>query len=217
MEPKNEQKPVVNQIPAGATMSHHQPGVGPQGRPILSFGEAVKICFKKYFDFTGRARRSEYWWFVLFVILCSSAVSFLTSMCIGFLDVDTVLGVQVASVISTVVTLVFVIPHIAVLTRRLHDTGRSGWWVVVQALLLVAYVVSYAIVMLPLLGKMDFGSDPFALAKVMTDSMASSPIAATVMAFTSLPMAILAIVIFIFTLFDSKWGENKYGPSPKYQ
>ena len=211
------QPPVFNpqqqQVPP--QMPQYQPRV--TARPMMGFIEAVKRCLKKYCDFKGRARRSEYWWFVLFIFLCSMAVSFLTSMCVGLLDVDTVLGVQVASITSMVVMLFFVIPHIAVLTRRLHDTGRSGWWVVVLALLLGAYIVSYGIVMLPLLGKMDFGNDPFALAKAMTDSMASSPIAATVMSFTSLPMGILAIVIFIFTLFDSKWGENKYGLSPKYQ
>lgn len=211
------QPPVFNkpepQMPP--QMPQYQPRV--TARPMMGFIEAVRTCLKKYCDFKGRARRSEFWWFVLFIFLCSLVVSFLTSMCLSFLDVDTVLGAQLGTIISTVAMLFFVIPHFAVLTRRLHDTGRSGWWVAVLVLLLVAYLVSYAIVMLPLLGKMEFSNDPFALAKLMTDAMASSPIASTVMSFSSIPMLILGLVILIFSLFDSKWGSNKYGPSPKYQ
>ena len=213
MEQNQQPQPPVFNKPE-PQMPQYQPRV--TARPMMGFVEAVKTCLKKYCDFKGRARRSEFWWFVLFIFLCTLVVSFLVSMCLGFLDVDTVYGVRLGSIISTVVALFFVIPHFAVMTRRLHDMGRSGWWVAILVLLQVAYLVSYAIVMMPLLGKMDFGNDPFAIVEVMTESMASSPIAATVMSFSSIPMVILGIVIFIFTLFDSKWGTNKYGPSPKY-
>ena len=80
--------------------NYNQP-VGPQ--PQLGFGEAIKICFNKYADFSGRARRSEFWWFSLFSVL-------LTIFTCG------------------IGALVIIIPSIAVTVRRLHDIGRSGWW-----------------------------------------------------------------------------------------
>ena len=93
--------------------------IGPEGRPILGFGEAVKICFKKYFDFTGRARRSEYWWFALFTFLVNMVCSFLDGL------LNAVAHVEFLYVLSGVL---FLIPATTVTFRRLHDIGRSGWW-----------------------------------------------------------------------------------------
>lgn len=73
----------------------------------VSFGDAIKICFNKYADFEGRARRSEFWWWQLFVFLAGLVVGSLTCG-LGYLAV--------------------LIPTYAVGARRLHDTGRSGWW-----------------------------------------------------------------------------------------
>ena len=74
----------------------------------MSFGEAVKTCFSKYVDFSGRAPRSEFWWFVLFVIIVS-----VVALLIG---------------LNTLFGLAMLLPSIAVTVRRLHDTDRSGWW-----------------------------------------------------------------------------------------
>ena len=78
----------------------------------MGFGEAIKVCFNKYADFSGRASRAEFWWFYLFTFL----VSLIT---------------------CGVACLVFLIPQYAVGARRLHDTGRSGW---LQLLGLVPFV-----------------------------------------------------------------------------
>ena len=75
----------------------------------MSFQEAVAACLRNYAEFTGRARRSEYWWFVLFTAIVSGAVS-------GFSDP-----------IRSLVSAVFWLPGLAVAVRRLHDVGRSGW------------------------------------------------------------------------------------------
>jgi len=76
----------------------------------VNFQESVKTCFTKYADFNGRASRSEYWWFFLFVILASVATSLFSSILSGLISLATLL------------------PSIAAATRRLHDTNRSGWW-----------------------------------------------------------------------------------------
>ena len=70
----------------------------------IGFGDAIKICFKKYADFEGRARRSEFWWWYLFTFL-----------------------VGLVPYLGWIASLAFLLPSIAVGVRRLHDTGRSGW------------------------------------------------------------------------------------------
>jgi uncharacterized membrane protein YhaH (DUF805 family) len=82
---------------------------GPTGS--LSFMEAISVCMRKYFTFSGRARRSEYWWFVLFSTILNLATFF-------------VLGEGALNIVQWAFTL----PSWAVFCRRLHDTNHSGWW-----------------------------------------------------------------------------------------
>lgn len=89
----------------------------------MSFGQAVSSVFSKYATFSGRARRSEYWYWVLFVILLSLLATVLDSV----LKLRVVEG-STFGWISLIVSLALLIPGIAVTVRRLHDTDRSGWW-----------------------------------------------------------------------------------------
>lgn len=89
-------------------------------REEMTFKKAVQRCFKKYFDFSGRASRAEYWYFVLFNILIS----------IPFVILIIATGGENPSIerLADIVNLALFIPNTAAATRRLHDTGRSGWW-----------------------------------------------------------------------------------------
>jgi uncharacterized membrane protein YhaH (DUF805 family) len=82
----------------------------------MGFVEAIQTCFSKYVTFSGRADRSEYWWFFLFNFLVSLVAELL----------DYAIG---ASVISTIASLALLLPGIAVAVRRCHDTNHSGWWI----------------------------------------------------------------------------------------
>jgi uncharacterized membrane protein YhaH (DUF805 family) len=82
-------------------------------------------AFKKYAVFQGRSGRKEYWFFVLFNIIVSAALAFLDRITVTFVA-DTGFGI-----LSAVFTLAVILPGIAVSVRRLHDTGRSGWWFLV--------------------------------------------------------------------------------------
>ncbi len=88
----------------------------------MNFGEAVKTCFRKYFDFSGRAMRSEYWWFYLFTILGSIVLSIVDLLVFGAEAADSF------SPLSSLFSLAVLLPTLAVAARRLHDTNRSGWW-----------------------------------------------------------------------------------------
>jgi len=85
----------------------------------MSFFEAVSSCFSKYATFSGRASRSEYWWFMLFWILATTVINLLAG---------SFLGAEVGSVIGLLVVLGLFIPTVAVSARRLHDMNHSGWW-----------------------------------------------------------------------------------------
>lgn len=85
----------------------------------MKFSESISVCLSKYATFHGRATRSEYWWFYLFSVL----------MGWGSIIVDQVLVASVGYGFTNIMlTLGLFLPSVSVMVRRLHDTGRSGWW-----------------------------------------------------------------------------------------
>lgn len=79
-------------------------------------------CFKQYADFSGRARRKEYWHFVLFNVIISFVLGFIDGFTGMIISEEYSLGV-----LSGIYSLAVLIPGIAVGVRRLHDIGKSGW------------------------------------------------------------------------------------------
>src|SRR5574344_762296 len=114
--------------------------------PKLTFREAINKCFRGYFDFDGRARRSEYWYWQLFYILL-----FLLLIVIYMLIIELADNKYIIYFIKGLCWLCYIgilIPDLAVLVRRLHDTGKSGWLLVipyVALLLLWGTFISYYI------------------------------------------------------------------------
>jgi uncharacterized membrane protein YhaH (DUF805 family) len=100
---------------------------------------------KKYAVFAGRARRKEYWYFCLFNILIAMVLAIITAV-MGFVSPRTGLGL-IGSGLLCLYSLAVLIPGIAVSVRRLHDTGKSGWWLLiglvpfVGAILLLVFMV----------------------------------------------------------------------------
>ena len=97
--------------------------------------DAVKTCFVKYVDFDGRAPRSEYWYFVLFTGL-------LTSLS-GYLDSEYGLTFGEQGITSGIINLLIILPTVAVGVRRLHDIGKSGWWVLLPFTIIGIFVIIY--------------------------------------------------------------------------
>lgn len=104
-------------------------------------------ALKKYADFSGRARRKEYWMFILCNLIISIALGI----------VDEVLG---TAILSLVYALAMIVPSISVAARRLHDTGRSGWWQLISLVPLIGIIV--LIVFLAQAGgeENDYGVNP---------------------------------------------------------
>jgi uncharacterized membrane protein YhaH (DUF805 family) len=94
----------------------------------MTFGEAVKSGFDHYVKFDGRASRSMFWWWVLFAILASIAANIL----------DAIIG---AGIFSILVGLGLLLPGLSVSIRRLHDTNRTGWWILIGLIPLIGFIV----------------------------------------------------------------------------
>lgn len=103
----------------------------------MTFQDSIRIGFSKYADFTGTASRTEYWWFFLFLVIGS-----LVAMALSFW-------------LSMVFSLATIVPSLAAATRRLHDTGRSGWWLLLSLVPLLG-----GIVLIVLLAQEGTGTSP---------------------------------------------------------
>lgn len=89
----------------------------------MTFGESIKTCFSKYAEFSGRAERTEYWWFELFLLLLMIGAGMLN---------DT---------LTNLISLAVMLPSFAVGARRLHDVNKSGWWQLLYLVPIVGWIV----------------------------------------------------------------------------
>jgi uncharacterized membrane protein YhaH (DUF805 family) len=92
-------------------------------------------ALKKYAVFSGRSRRKEYWYFVLFVVLISIVLGIIDGL-FGTYHRSTGAGL-----FSTIFSLAILIPSISVSVRRLHDIDRTGWWVLISLVPLIGWIV----------------------------------------------------------------------------
>ena len=109
----------------------------------MGIQQAFVTCLKKYADFSGRATRSEYWWFVLCEVLILGIASLIS---------DTLPGLF---------ALALVLPALAVGARRLHDTGRSGWWWFLSLLCGIGAIILFVFCLMEgTRGPNEYGPDP---------------------------------------------------------
>jgi len=88
---------------------------------------------RKYADFSGRARRKEYWMFAL--------VNFIIGIVLGLISGMLSNALAATNLLSLLYALLVLIPSLAVGVRRLHDTGRSGWWLLIAVIPLIGAIV----------------------------------------------------------------------------
>ena len=97
----------------------------------MSFADAISTGFSKYATFSGRAARPEYWYWVLFTVLVGIALTI----------VQLIGGRALGMVLRGLFDLAVLIPSIAVGVRRLHDTDRSGWWLLLSFVPVVGWII----------------------------------------------------------------------------
>ena len=101
---------------------------------FFTFNDAVMTCLHKYADFSGRARRSEYWYFVVFNMVVQAGLNALGRLVFG---ADS----NLAPVFASIYALAVFIPTLAVTWRRLHDVGKSGAYWFFMLLPLVGWII----------------------------------------------------------------------------
>ena len=96
----------------------------------MDFGTAVRtVLLQKYVNFSGRAMRSEYWWYVLFVVIVAVVLAIIDNLVIG------------ASLLGSIWSLATLLPSLGVSVRRLHDLDKSGWWLLLGFIPLIGALV----------------------------------------------------------------------------
>jgi uncharacterized membrane protein YhaH (DUF805 family) len=161
----------------------------------MTFTQAIPSVLTSYATFSGRARRSEYWWFYLFTILVGIATSVIDAVLNTAFDNE-------IGIVGALTSLALLVPTLAVTARRLHDTGRTGWWMLLPAIPLVATIVVAIAAVFSVLFSSDAGGNP-ALAVIVL------LVACVLFTLTA------CITLIVFLCLDSHPGPNKYGPSPK--
>ncbi|MGF1553280.1 MAG: DUF805 domain-containing protein [Paracoccaceae bacterium] len=166
--------------------------------------EAIKTCLLKYVTFSGRAARPEYWWFVLFAFLGSAVLSLVDGALFGPPEP----GEGAARPLSGLFQLAVFLPSLAAGWRRMHDTGRKGWLILLP--LLVALVVDVVLV---------GGVVGFSLAERAGAPEDELRAAAGVLGgFGLLVGAVLQLGVLVLMIWwlsrPSEPGANAYGPPP---
>ena len=145
---------------------------------------------QKYAQFSGRASRAEFWWYMLFVVVAAVVLAI----------VESALGLQALFLIYGPMTVILVlatfVPSLAVQVRRLHDTNRSGWW-------LLGMYIPYAIMLALMPSMMTPGEGGI-------PNLGSAAIAGLL----SLIVMVMAIVLLVFYVLRGTSGPNSYGPDP---
>ncbi len=159
------------------------------------------LPFRRFAQFRGRSRRKEYWMFILFLTIVYSlfvgvAVAMGVSAATGGPGSSSVLGMMgslgALAIFVGLFWLVTLIPSIAVAVRRLHDTDRSGWW-------LMLYIGPYVLSLVLNFAGIANGSASLQLASVAVSAVGF----------------VGALVLLVFMCLDGTRGLNRYGPDPK--
>lgn len=165
--------------------------------PQLEFTEALKAFWNKITQFQGRSRRSEFWWTLL--------AAFIISFVFGFVPV---IGNLVSSLISLAL--------IPITFRRLHDTGRSGWWYGVS---LIGGLVSFVFFMFILISSLGVNAGMSDMSSMSDNEIIEEVLTDLTLGYVAIGLLIgfvYNIILLVFLCQDSQKEENKYGPSPKY-
>jgi len=140
---------------------------------MVSFGEAISLFFKRYVDFQGRSRRSEYWWVQLFnmivgVVTLAPLYGSLIPAIINETEPEIGMVSMLLAGIGFLYSLAVIIPGIALFIRRLHDINQSGWILlalivasIIPLIGLLAVIAMIVICVMPgTTGPNKYGPDP---------------------------------------------------------
>ena len=150
--------------------------------------EAVSSAFRNYVNFSGRARRSEFWWFFLFAFISQSILGWIP-------------------VIGQIYGLALVLPSLAVTVRRLHDTNRSAWWLLLQIIPPLVWIVLAVLWVLSLAFAFDHPTGPGLFEGYLIF------LTPAFLIWTLVTIAFFILMLVVLALPGTS-GPNRYGPNP---
>ena len=159
----------------------------------MSPTESVSSVFRNYINFKGRAQRSEFWWFTLFTVIVSVVLGILGS------------ALPALNILEGIYSLAVLLPSLAVTVRRLHDTNRPAWWLLIYLAVFLAWVIG-GIILAVSIGI----DDPDALESDIQDWPGYT---AYIIACILFSLAGAATMIVICAQRGTA-GANRYGPDP---
>lgn len=171
-------------------------------RPMMSLPQAVKQVLRKYADFSGRATRAEYWWWVLATTIVSLVLQTIDSFIVSLISE----GLE-ASPLSTVFGLAVLLPGLAVTARRLHDIGKSGWWILVWFVIGIVGLIPVAVGIIAMF--LAWGMD--------WDAVAAEALITLIVgiALTALIELGLMVWVIVWMARQGRSGPNSYGAAPR--
>ena len=154
--------------------------------------ESISSVFRNYVNFSGRAQRSEFWWFTLFSILSQAAVNLIPY--VGF-----------------IYTLALLLPSLAVTARRLHDTNRSAWWLILYAVAALSWIAGIISLFVALFGAFAYSFSPQLDSESGFVFVGTAFIITLVLFLVGLAATVLLLVL---CALPGTAGTNRYGPDP---
>ena len=128
---------------------------------MISFKDAVKSGFMKAMDSSGRATRAEYWWWTLFILIVIASISGMTIIA-ELLSNNQVVLLEKFYFLFALWLLVIALPTISVSIRRLHDTGKSAWHLLVNFIPYIGNIIFTILMCLPSKPDNKYGPNPHA-------------------------------------------------------
>lgn len=172
----------------------------PATRPMMTFVDAVKQCLRKYGDFSGRATRAEFWWWQVFGWIGGLIFGSIDSSIRSFAGGDS----YAFSPLGSIFGLAILLPGLAVQARRLHDIGKTGWWILVWVAIALLGLIPLTVGGVIFIVEWAGGGEPGSAIPLLVGGLV-----------TLLAFLILAVWVIMWMVRQGQDGPNQYGPDPR--
>lgn len=180
----------------------------------MTLAGAITTCLRKYVVFSGRATRAEFWWWVLAVVIASIAASIADSVINGLTRGN------IDGVLSGIFALAVLLPNLAVTVRRLHDIGKSGWWLLAWIVLVVGpWVILGGLIIGATFGALFSAGSAPNLIEFFAELLIGFALiwVLVILGFIFALLVSVAVIIWqiIWLARQGETGANRYGPDPR--
>ncbi len=174
----------------------------------MTFSDAIRTCFSKFFTFSGRASRPEYWFFFLFIVIWSLIAGiidaqFFTQVSVSESDEVKQVTATSRQPVQSIVSLIVFFPHLAVAWRRMHDSGRSGLYALLPILLILG---AFAVLIFGIGLASQFHGGTLDILFTRATLLIVIP--------TLIVLFVSPLLVLWWLTRPSQPGANQYGPNP---